>query len=134
MPGECGWYKKTDWKLDNGNETRSEAKIGGTADGVVQIDTDTGTFSISYRVPEMPEGTFTRHDWSKPQGYCQERNNEQMDKSEGRVQTMPGLSVSMKGTIDPKRPDDIEVIRIEPDSSGKGQHYWSLRLHRQDVE
>jgi hypothetical protein len=130
-----GWYKKTDWKFDAGNEMRSEAKISGTAEGVLRVDEQTGAMAIDYRVPEMPEGTHTtQHEWNKPQGTCGKRTDEQTDRSWGRVQSMPGVSVSMKVTTDPKHPDDIDVVRIEPDSSGKGQHYWALRLHRQSAE
>jgi hypothetical protein len=36
--------------------------------------------------------------------------------------------------IDPKHPDDIEIAQLEPDSSGKGQYYRALRLHRVAAE
>ncbi len=134
MDGECGWYKKTDWKFDAGSETRSEANISGTADGVLQIDEQGGTVYIDYSVPEMPEGTHTRHDWTKPQGTCSERTDQQTDTTQGRVQRMPGISVTMKAPIDPTHPNDIEVVRIESDGTGKGQRYWALRLHRESAE
>ncbi|WP_129645117.1 hypothetical protein [Peristeroidobacter agariperforans] len=134
MPGECGWYKKTDWKFDAGSEIRSEGKTSGTADGVLRVDEQSGTLAIDYRVPEISDGTQTQHEWNKPQGTCGKRTDEQSDRSWGRVQRMPGISVSMKVEIDPQRPDDIEVVRIQPDGAGKGQHYWALRLHRQPAE
>jgi hypothetical protein len=134
MAGECGWYKKTDWKFDAGNETRSEASIGGTADGVLQVDEPSGSVTIEYDVPEMREGTQTQHEWNRPQGTCGERTDQQSDTSRGHVQSMPGIGVSMKVTIDPKHPNDIDVVRIESDGTGKGQHYWALRLHRQPAE
>ncbi|MFC4314141.1 hypothetical protein ACFPN2_34020 [Steroidobacter flavus] len=134
MPGECGWYKKTNWKFDAGNEMRSEANISGTADGELRIDETSGTLTIEYDVPQMPEGTHTRHDWTKPEGTCGERTDRKSDTTQGRVQTMPGVSVSMKVTIDPKHPNDVDVVRIETDGTGKGQHYWALQLHRQPAE
>jgi len=133
MPNECGWYKKTVWKLDNGTETRLDGKIGAIADGLLQVNDD-GTLAIGYRVDDMHESTFTRHEWDKPEGYCQDANNRQIDKTDGRIETSPGFSVSMKVSIDPKHPNDIEVIRIETDGSGKGQTYWALRLHREPAE
>lgn len=133
MPSECGWKKQATWKLNNGTETRVNGRIGATADGVLQVNDD-GTMAISYRVADMHDGTFTRHEWDKPEGYCQEQNNRQIDNSAGHIQTAVGFSISMKVSVDPKRPNDIEVIRIETDGTGKGQTYWALRLHREPAE
>jgi hypothetical protein len=98
------------------------------------LQTDGHTLYVSFRVPDMPDGTFTRHEWDKPEGYCQEENNRQIDNTDGRVETVQGFTVSMKVDIDPDHMDDIDVIRIEPDSGGKGQFYYSLKLHRDAVE
>jgi hypothetical protein len=132
MPSECGSFRQTVWKLNNGTETRVNGKISGPADGVLQADES--VLSISYRVPDMLDGTFTRHEWDKPEGYCQEQNNRQIDNSAGHIQTALGFSVSMKVKIDPKHPNDIEVVQLEPDSSGKGQYLRVLRLHREPAE
>jgi hypothetical protein len=132
MPAECGSFRKTVFKLNNGTETRNDATLSGTADALIQIDG--GVLRISYRVPNMPEGTYTRHEWNQPEGYCNEVNNKQTDTSDGRIETARGISVSMRVDIDPKHPNDIQVIQIEPADDGKGQYYRRLRLHRVPVE
>jgi hypothetical protein len=132
MQSECGWTRHPVWKLNNGTETRNDGRISGMLDALLQ--TDGHTLYVSFRVPDMLDGTFTRHEWDKPEGYCQEENNRQIDNTDGRVETVQGFTVSMKVDIDPDHMDDIDVIRIEPDSGGKGQFYYSLKLHRDAVE
>ena len=134
MHSECGSFKKTLWKLDFGTETRAEAKLSATADGVLQIDEESGVLTVNYRVADMQDGTLTRRDWDKPEGYCQEHNNHQTDNSYGRGEVAAGFSVSMKVEIDRKHPDDIEATQIQPDGSGKGLHYRTLRLHRRPAQ
>lgn len=132
MPSECGWKRKLTWKLDGGYERRTEGRINGTTSALLQ--TDGHTLSISFRVPDMPDGTFASHYWDKPSGYCQEANNRQIDDTNSETQKVQGFSVAMRVQIDPDHPDDIDVIRIEPSDNGKGQHYYSLKLHRISTE
>lgn len=132
MPSECGWYRRKVWHLDHGVETRKDSSSAGIVDGVLQ--TDGHTLTVSFRVPNNPEGAFTHHEWDKPSGYCQDQNNIQHDKTYGRTENHPGFSVSMKVEIDPDHPNDINVMRITPDSGGKGSTFYSLRLHREPAE
>jgi hypothetical protein len=132
MPSECGSKRQVTWKLNGGYERRTEGRTSGTARAVLQSDGH--SLSVSFRVPDMPDGTFASHYWDKPSGYCQPKNNRQIDDTTSETQKVPGFSVAMRVDIDPDRPDDIEVIRIEPSDDGKGQHYYSLKLHRSSAE
>jgi len=132
MPAECGSFRKTTWMLDHGVETRTEGSTSGTVDATLRVDGD--AIAVSFRVPDMHDGTFTRREWDKPQGYCQEKNNRPVVNGTGHIQTVQGFSVSMKVEIDPEHPNDIDVVRIVPDSGGKGQYYYALKLHREPVE
>lgn len=132
MPSECGWTRHPTWKLDGGYERRTAGRITGTAHAVLQ--TDGHTLSVSFRVPDMPDGTFANHYWDKPSGYCQKDNNRQIDDATQETQTVPGFSVAMRVEINPDSPDDIDVLRVEPSDDGKGQYYYSLKLHRETTE
>lgn len=127
MANECGWYKKTTWILDNGAEATTQAQASGSI--AANIYSDDRTVRVSLQTKAFA-GSYAKREWNKPQGYCQQKNNEPFDRTTALETTMDAVSIQISGTIDPEHPDEITLTRIQPDADGKGETAYTLKLRR----
>ena len=101
-PNECGWNVKKTIKENNGMEKREEGGGSGVTDVTIQVLGD------EYRgytgIPEM-KGGYTSRTWHQPSGYCQERNNEPLERSTSGDTTFSKVAINFEGKIDPSNPD-----------------------------
>jgi hypothetical protein len=131
VTGDCGWRPNVTLVHDGGIEQRSKGSTSGTAEGSLRADDESLTVSFSVKAFE---GAWDESNWNRRRGDCGPKPNTDVWDSRKRATTMDGFRISLKVAIDPEHPNDIDITRIEPASDGKGQHYYSLKLHRAAVK
>jgi hypothetical protein len=127
--GECGWYKKTYFMHDSGDEDFETASASGTME--VSVTYTGQTFSISITPPEM-KGTFVKRNWNVATGYCGENLDQNVHESKHEPIVRKGFNVSIGPvTLDPDHPEQIIVKKVNKKDDGKSQEYIELSLTRE---
>jgi hypothetical protein len=115
-PNECGWYVKKTIKEENGMEKREEGGGSGVTDVTIQL------YGDEYRgntvIPEM-KGAYTSSTWHRPSGYCQEKNNEPLERSTSGETSFTKVAVNFEGKIDPSNPDVLTGTKTTTSEDGK---------------
>lgn len=127
MVRHCG-KRSVNWSYDAGSEIMMTATSSGTTD--LGISSDGYTVRVEMRTPEFEKGQDTRQSWSVHKNTCDEPRNKPDRSSTNDPISMQAVGFEIIAPIDPEHPNEIFVTRIVPETNGKTETFYVLRLRR----
>jgi hypothetical protein len=127
MIRHCG-KRSVDWSHDAGSEMMTTATLSGVMD--LNIFSNGYSVTVQVQTPKFETGRDTRQEWDVHKNTCAEASNKPVRRSTDEPSSMDAIAFEISAPIDPEHPNDIFVTRIVPETDGKTETFYVLRLRR----